>query len=335
MRTAFVTDPSHVAHTSPGHPERPERLAAIVSQLEARGLREHMLELAPREATDEELLRVHRQSLLDAVEHAAERGAWLDPDTYTTAESVGIARRAVGGLLVAVEAVRRGEADNAFVAMRPPGHHATPDRPMGFCLYNNVAVAAAALLADGVERLAILDWDVHHGNGTQDAFASDPRVLYVSTHAAPFYPGTGAIEERGAGNVVNVPLPHGAGDAAFLAAYEQVAMPALDRHQPQFILVSSGWDAHARDPLGSLAVTTWGYTRAATLAVEAAQRLCAGRIVVALEGGYDTHALAWCASGLVEVLLGDEPTPDPEPGDVPSGDDMPSLIAEVRRLAGL
>jgi len=335
MRTAFVTDPSHVAHEAPGHPERPERLEAIVAHLEERGLRQQMIELAPREATDAELLRVHHPSLLDAVARAAERGAWLDPDTYTTVESMGIARRAAGGLLVAVEAVRAGEADNAFVAMRPPGHHATPDRPMGFCLYNNVAVAAAALLAEGVERLAILDWDVHHGNGTQDTFEADPRVLYVSTHAAPFYPGSGALEERGAGNLVNVPLPHGAGDAAFLAAYEQVALPALERHRPQFILVSSGWDAHARDPLGTLQVTTWGYTRAATLAVEAAQRLCGGRIVVALEGGYDTHALAWCASGLVEVLLGDAPTPDPEPADVSPGDDLPSLIATARRLAGL
>ena len=143
------------------------------------------------------------------------------------------------------------------------------------------------------------------------------------------------LEERGAGNVVNVPLPHGAGDAAFVAAYEQVALPALERHQPQFILVSSGWDAHARDPLGSLQVATWGYTRAATLAVESARRLCDGRIVVALEGGYDTHALAWCASALVEVLLGDAPTPDPEPADVSPGDDLPSLIASARRLAGL
>lgn len=337
--TAFITDPSHVAHLSSGHPERPERLQSIVAQLEARGLRQRMVELVPREATDAELLRVHHQSLLDAVARAAERSAWLDPDTYTTPESLGIARRAAGGLLVAVEAVLAGDVENAFVAMRPPGHHATPDRPMGFCLYNNVAVAAAAALQAGVERLAILDWDVHHGNGTQDAFEADPRVLYVSTHAAPFYPGTGGLEEigvgAGAGSVINIPLPHGTGDAAVVAAYEQVALPALERHRPELVLVSSGWDAHARDPLGSLNVTTWGYTQVARMAVEAAQHLCGGRVVVALEGGYDTHALAWCASGLVEVLLGDEPTPDPEPGDVSPGDDLPALIAQVRRLAGL
>jgi acetoin utilization deacetylase AcuC-like enzyme len=339
MTTAFVTDPTHVAHRAPNHPERPERLDAIVAQLEARGLRGRMTAIAPREATDAELLRVHRQSLLDAVARASARGAWLDPDTYTTLESVGIARRAAGGLLAAVEAVLAGEAANAFVAMRPPGHHATPTRPMGFCLYNSIAVAAAAALEAGVERIAILDWDVHHGNGTQDAFWDDPRVLYVSTHASPFYPGTGGLGEVGgaaaAGTKINIPLPHGTGDPGFVAAYEQVALLALERHRPDLVLVSSGWDAHARDPLGTLQVTTAGYTRVAQLAVEAAQALCGGRIVATLEGGYDTHALAWCASGLVEVLLGDEPTADPEPGDVAAGDGLERVIAEVRRRVGL
>jgi acetoin utilization deacetylase AcuC-like enzyme len=334
-RTAFVTDASHLAHMSEGHPERPERLEAIIAQLESRGLRERMVELATREATDDELLRVHAPSLLDAVASAAARSAWLDPDTYTKPESVGIARRAAGGLLVALEAVLRGEADNAFVAMRPPGHHATPTRPMGFCLYNNVAVAAAAALDAGMARLAILDWDVHHGNGTQDTFERDSRVLYVSTHAAPFYPGTGGLHDTGVGTTINIPLPHASGDAAFLAAYEQVALPALERHQPELILVSSGFDAHARDFLAMLNVTTDGYHRVARLAFDAAQWLCHGRIIAALEGGYDEHALAWCASGLVEVLLGEQPAPDPEPVDVGPGEPHARLIAEVRAIAGL
>lgn len=334
-RTVFVTDSTHVAHLSDGHPERPERLEAIIAQLEGRGLRERMVELAPREATDDELLRVHTRSLLDAVASAAARSAWLDPDTYTRPESVGIARRAAGGLLVALEAVMRGEAGNAFVAMRPPGHHATPKRPMGFCLYNNVAIAATAALETGVSRLAILDWDVHHGNGTQDTFERDSRVLYVSTHAAPFYPGTGELHDTGVGTTINIPLPHESGDAAFVAAYEQVALPALERHQPELILVSSGFDSHARDFLATLNVTTDGYNRVAQLAVDAAQRLCDGRIIANLEGGYDEHALAWCSSGLVEVLLGEAPTPDPEPVDVGPGDAQERLIAEVRAIAGL
>jgi enamine deaminase RidA (YjgF/YER057c/UK114 family) len=189
---------------------------------------------------------------------------------------------------------------------------------MGFCLFNNVAIAATAALARGVERLAIVDWDVHHGTGTQDVFIDDPRVLYVSTHAAPFYPGTGEVDDLGAGAArgtnVNLPLPHGTGDAGFLAAWERVGVPMLERHRPQLVLVSSGWDAHARDPLGTLNVTTAGYTRAAAAVIDAARRLCDGRLIATLEGGYDTHALAWCASGLVELLLGDTPAPDPEPG---------------------
>ncbi|MGE3857552.1 MAG: histone deacetylase [Dehalococcoidia bacterium] len=337
--TVFVTDPTHTAHLLPRHPERPERLEAIVAQLEARGLRQRMDERAPREATEAELLTVHQPALLATIERVATRRGPLDPDTYAMPESPAIARRAAGALLVAVEAVLAGECTNGFVATRPPGHHATPDRAMGFCLYNSIAIAATAALRSGVERLAIVDWDVHHGNGTQDVFRDDPRVLYVSTHAAPFYPGTGEVHEVGAGAAhgtnVNIPLPHGTGDAGFLAAWERVGVPALERHRPQLVLVSSGWDAHARDPLGTLNVTTEGYTRAARLVRDAAARLCDGRLVATLEGGYDTHALAWCASALVELLLGDEPTPDPDPAAVPAGDPLDARIAEVRAAIGL
>ena len=337
--TIFVTDPTHTGHLSPGHPERPERLEAIVAHLDDRGLRSRMRELAPREVTDDELRTVHSAAHLATVERATARGASLDPDTYTTPASLGIARRSAGALLVALEAVLRGDAENAFVATRPPGHHATPDRAMGFCLFNNVAIAAKAALANGIDRLAIVDWDIHHGNGTQDVFINDPRVLYVSTHASPFYPGSGEILEVGAGAAagtnVNIPLPHGTGDAGFMAAWQRVGIPALERHRPQLVFVSSGWDAHARDPLGTLNVTTDGYTRVASLVVEAARRLCDGRVVATLEGGYDTHALAWCAGALVEMLLGDPPTPDPEPADVAAGDPLDALIERVRSAVGL
>jgi acetoin utilization deacetylase AcuC-like enzyme len=316
-------------------------LTAIIDHLEQTGLRGRMAEIAPREATTDELLTVHQPSVLDIVAaHAAGmRGGWIDMDTYVTRSSPAIARRATGAAIDAVGAVLAGDLSSAFVATRPPGHHATPNASMGFCLYNHIAVAATAALRSGVERLAIVDWDVHHGNGTQAAFDADPRVLYVSTHASPFYPGTGDVSETGSGEArgtkVNMPLPHGTGDRGFVAAYEQVAIPALERHAPQLVLISSGWDSHARDPLGTLNVTTAAYTRVASLVIDAARQLCGGRVVVILEGGYDTHALAWCAGGLVQLLLGEEPAPDPMPGTPPPGPDISPLIEAVRRAVGL
>ena len=350
MTVAFSTDELYSAHQPPGgapHPERPERLAAILEQLDRGGLLARMQRLAPRDATDEELLAVHDRALLEAVDaHAEAGGGWIDADTFVAPSSPAAARRAAGAALAATEAVldsgaADGAAASAFVAARPPGHHATHDRAMGFCLYNQVAVAAAAALARGVERVAVVDWDLHHGNGTQAIFDAEPRLLYVSTHASPYYPGSGAVEERGrgaaAGTKINVPLPHGAGDAAFRAAYERVAVPALERFQPALVLVSCGWDAHARDPLGPLAVSTAGYTAVARLIVDAAARLCDGRLVAVLEGGYDEHALAHCAQTLCELLLGDEPTPDPEQG---AGrpelvTNVDAVIAAARAAAGL
>jgi acetoin utilization deacetylase AcuC-like enzyme len=339
---ALATDETSSQHRFPGHVERPERLRAVLDQLAARGLRQRMTELPSRLATREELLSVHDERVLRTVEQlAGAGGGWIDVDTYVTPASLDAALRAAGAALAATEAVLAGAARSAFVPVRPPGHHATPHASMGFCLFNNVAVAAAHALASGVERVAILDWDIHHGNGTQDVFIDDPRVLYFSTHASPFYPGTGGIEEVGrgeaAGTNVNVPLPHGAGDAAFVPVWAELAAEALDRFRPGLVFVSSGWDAHARDPLGTLAVTTDGYTRAARAVIQAVDRLCDGRVVVVLEGGYDEHALAWCASALCELLLGDEPTPDPEPaaGRRELDFDVAPLLDRVRAAVGL
>ena len=350
MSVAFSTDELYFAHQPPGgapHPERSDRLAAILERLESSGMLARMQPLAPRDATDEELLAVHDRALLETVDaHAGAGGGWIDADTFVGPSSPAAARRAAGAVLAATEAALGGSAvegrvTSAFVAARPPGHHATRDRAMGFCLYNQVAVAAAVALARGVERVAVVDWDLHHGNGTQAIFDAEPRLLYVSTHAYPFYPGSGAVEERGrgaaAGTKINVPLPHGAGDAAFLAAYERVAVPALERFEPGLVLVSCGWDSHARDPLGVLAVSTAGYTAVARLIVDAAARLCGGRLVAVLEGGYDEHALAYCAQALCELLLGDEPTPDPEEG---AGrpelvTNIDAVIAAARASAGL
>ena len=244
MTVAFSADELYLAHQPPGgapHPERPARLAAILDRLEAAGLLARMERLPQRDASDEELLAVHDRAVLETVEaHHAAGGGWIDADTFVGESSPAAARRAAGAALAATGAVLGGSARSAFVAARPPGHHATRDRSMGFCLYNQVAVAAADALARGVERVAVVDWDLHHGNGTQAIFDADPRVLYVSTHAYPYYPGTGAVGERGsgeaAGTKINIPLPHGAGDRAFLAAYEQVAVPALEAFEPQLLL---------------------------------------------------------------------------------------------------
>ncbi len=340
MPTGFVTTPDHGEHAREGHPERPERLTAIIDHLDATGLRGRMVELAPRDVTDAEVAAVHRTEVPRLAEQlAAGGGGQADADTYVTASSPAASRRAAGAVLVALEAVLRGDVDNAFAEVRPPGHHATAERMMGFCLLNNVAIAAAAALASGVERVAIVDWDVHHGNGTQAIFDADPRVLYFSTHASPFYPGTGDAADAGSrearGTKINVPLPAGTDDGGFVAAYERVAVPAIERFQPQLMLVSCGWDAHARDPLAPLAVTTDGYTRVARLVGDVAGAVCEGRLVVALEGGYDTHALAWCAGALCELLLGEEPTPDPDPVATPPGPDVTPVIEAARRVAGL
>ena len=337
--TGFVTDARHIEHAREGHPERPERLAAILEHLDATGLRERMVELTPRDATEAEVAVVHRAEVPRLAERlAAGGGGQADADTYVTPSSPAASRRAAGAVLVALEAVMRGEVDNAFAAVRPPGHHATAERMMGFCLLNNVAIAAAAALASGVERLAIVDWDVHHGNGTQAIFDADPRVLYFSTHASPFYPGTGDVADAGTGEArgtkINVPLPAGTDAAGFVAAYERVAVPAIERFRPQLMLVSCGWDAHVRDPLAPLAVTTDGHTRVARLVRDVAGAVCDGRLVVALEGGYDAHALAWCAGALCELLLGEEPTPDPKPVATPPGPDVTPVIDAARRIAG-
>ena len=341
MTTAFVTDPLYLEHRHDGHPERPERLTAILAQLERTGLRRRMADIEAPECSLQEITRVHSNRALERpAELAGAGGDWVDLDTFVNTESPAIARRAASGVLAATRAVLRGEASNAFAAVRHPGHHATPHQAMGFCLLNSVAMAAGAALDAGLQRVAIVDWDVHHGNGTQAIFDADPRVLYFSTHAAPFYPGTGAIEGAGIGwargTKLNAPLPHGTGDRGFIAAYEQVWIPALERFRPELILVSCGWDAHARDPLAPPLVSTQAYTEAASRILEAAGALCDGRLVAVLEGGYDEHALAWCASGLVELLLGDTPAPDPEPVATPSSEpDVTAMLQTLRYIAGL
>lgn len=317
MTTAIISSPNHMAHDELRHVEQAARLQAINAALDASGLRPDLLKLAAHPATEPQILAVHEARMLAAVRATtAHEHAWLDADTYTTSGSYDAALMAAGAALGAVEAVIAGRASNAFALVRPPGHHATPGRPMGFCLFNNVAIAARyALDTLGLERVAIVDYDVHHGNGTQDCFYSDGRVLFCSTHASPLYPGTGAAHEVGEGpgygTTLNIPLPHNTGDLAFAQCYEQLVLPALHRFAPQLILVSAGYDGHWADPLGSLALSVSGYAALTQQLLEAAQRLCQGRLVLVLEGGYHLQALRACVIAALHVLLGREPAADP------------------------
>jgi acetoin utilization deacetylase AcuC-like enzyme len=307
MSTLVYSDPRYQQHDpGPGHPERVERLRAIEQQLSAVPL--PITRVTPREATREELARVHDGALIDQIEKLRGQQAQLDADTLMSAGSHEAALLAAGAAVDAVKEVMAGRADNAFALVRPPGHHATPEKAMGFCLFNNVAVAAESALAAGAKKVAILDWDVHHGNGTQDAFWSRRDVLYLSSHQYPFYPGTGAPGEIGEGEgegfTVNVALPGGQGDADYGALFESVFLPVLEQYQPELLLVSAGFDPHEADPLGGMGVTERGFAAMCCALNDFAARACQGRIVLLLEGGYDLGGLSRSVHACLEVLTG-------------------------------
>jgi acetoin utilization deacetylase AcuC-like enzyme len=319
-RTALVADRRYLDHYAGRvHPERPERVAAMIEMAEH--LKRPDLKLyAPRQAARAELALCHGEDYIAAVEHTAtlERSNF-DPDTHTSPATWQTATFAAGGVLTAVEAVLAGEADNAFAIVRPPGHHALANRAMGFCFFNNVAIAAAALLANhGLQRVLILDWDVHHGNGTQELFYPSPQVLYMSLHQYPFYPGSGLFDEigagAGAGYTVNVPLPASFGDDEYLRVFDDLLMPIARQFNPEFVLISSGFDCHYRDPLGGMRVTERGFLAMARRMKRLAAECCNGRMVAALEGGYDLKALADSGREVIDELgrEADEPiTPAP------------------------
>jgi acetoin utilization deacetylase AcuC-like enzyme len=292
--------------TPPGHPERPER--AEVMDVVAAGWRERGGEvLEPRLATDEELLRVHDRGYLGQIAATAGRAVALDPDTYTSPESVEIARLAAGAALLAVERVMNG-GGSALALVRPPGHHAERDHAMGFCLYNNVAAAAAHARTLGAGRVAIVDYDVHHGNGTQHIFERDPSVLYVSAHQFPYYPGTGAAGETGegdgAGFTVNLPLEVGSTDDDYRVVFGDVIVPVLGQFKPDVVLISAGFDAHQRDPLGGMRLTTGAFA-AMTAELRAVADECShARLALVTEGGYDLRAFAASLDAVIEVLGG-------------------------------
>jgi acetoin utilization deacetylase AcuC-like enzyme len=300
-----LSHPASALHDPPGgHPESPSRLAAARAGIDSSGV--ELVEREAREATREELERVHPAGYLDALEAAAEPGGWLDADTWIGPGSLRAARLAAGAGSEAVADVLAGRASAAFCPVRPPGHHAGFAQPMGFCLMNSVAIAAEAARAAGVERVCILDWDVHHGNGTQDVFAEDPDVLLVSLHQSGLWPGTGREDERGigagAGTTLNITFPWGTGPVPYLARFEGEALPALERHRPGLVLVSCGFDAHRHDPLGGLSLEDETYGALARATVAACRRVGAAGPVVLLEGGYDLEAVEHGVREVVRAL---------------------------------
>jgi acetoin utilization deacetylase AcuC-like enzyme len=306
MATLLFTHPACLEH-DPGehHPESPARLRAVLAALKA----PEFGALARREAPVAEIAdiaRVHPRDFVEAMLAAVpETGyAGVDADTILSPGSGKAALRAAGAVVAAVDAVVAGEASNAFCAVRPPGHHAEPDRSMGFCLFNNVAIGAArARAVHGLARVAVVDFDVHHGNGTQAAFERDPSLFYASTHQSPLYPGTGARSERGVGNIVNVPLPPMAGSTEFRRAVEASILPALDSFAPDLVMASAGFDAHRRDPLAQLMLVEDDYAWVTERLLECAERHAGGRLVSTLEGGYDLAALGASAAAHVRCLM--------------------------------
>ncbi len=317
MKVGFVYDPVYLKHDTGQHPENASRLEAVITHLEQTGLKRQLTAIKPRPATIKELCLVHDEPYISFIREAAQRGGgWLDASTVISSGSYEAALYAAGGTLEAAEAVIDGQLDRAFALVRPPGHHATARQAMGFCLFNNLAIAAKyALTKHKLERIAIIDFDVHHGNGTQDIFYHDPQVLYISTHQYPHFPGTGSLEETGRGpargTTVNIPLRSGSGDAEYRQAFEQIVVPAARRFAPQLILVSAGYDAHWADELSLMQVSVSGYVRMIEMIAGLAEELCGGKLVFSLEGGYNINALAASVKATFEVLLGQTDIEDP------------------------
>jgi len=334
MSVLFLTHDRYLEHlTGSGHPERPDRLRALSQGLSESGLHEALTFVEAQSAPAHAISAVHGASMITAARDlSASGGGHLDADTVLAPRSLDAAMLAAGAGLQAVEALRAGEADAAFCAVRPPGHHATGTRSMGFCVFNNVAVAARHL-ADLGERVLIVDYDVHHGNGTQDIFYADPRVMFISLHQFPHYPGTGAMHETGAGagsgTTINVPLPAGATGDVYRRSWDEIARPAVDVFQPTWLLLSAGFDAHRRDPLADMALTAGDYADLTRAVLEVS---APGRRVVFLEGGYDLEGLALSTGAAIAALVDSDYRPEAASSGGPGNEAVDAVAAMWHRF---
>jgi len=343
MSTGLYYSPRYLEHAAPGHPESPERLQAARAQLERHGVLRDVALKEPEPVDPAEVERVHGAGQIRAIRAlAADGGGWVDGDTFVAPASYDAALRAAGAAVEACGAVLAGRQENAFALVRPPGHHAMANRSMGFCLFNNVAIAAAwALAAGGVERVLVVDFDVHHGNGTQDIFYERADVCFLSTHQWPLYPGTGRVQEAGVGAgqgyTLNLPLPARCDDGVYVRAFDEVLAPLARRYRPELILVSAGYDAHWRDPLASMRLTVEGYVALVERLRALAAELCGGRLVLVLEGGYNLEAVGAAVVATCQVLAGLPPIGDPtgKPVGVVAPPEADAVLAAARSAHGL
>jgi acetoin utilization deacetylase AcuC-like enzyme len=334
-KTAVVVDGEYLKH-DPGefHPERPERIQVLL-HLAGELEREKFQILPPKAAARSDIETCHGADYISLVQSTSKANRYaLDGDTVTSRDSFGVGLLAVGGFLRLLDAIAAGESRNGFALVRPPGHHALRDRAMGFCLFNTIAIGAHYLKnRHGAKRVLIMDWDVHHGNGTQDAFYDDPAVLFISTHQFPYYPGTGAVDDvginAGEGYTINVPLPAGCGDAEYSRVFHDVVVPAAKKFEPDWILVSAGFDPHRRDPLGGMDVTERGFGGMAQRLLELAHQYAGGKIAFLLEGGYDLTALHNSVAAVLQTMQ--QTPPSKEPQEV-GGDRIRPLVRRIHQL---
>ena len=341
MTTVYTTHARYDEHDFPGHPEHAGRIRAVWNYLAEAGITAQLQAVTAQPVSTELITTVHTHDYLGILQRIAasnQRHVRLDADTYASSTSYEIARLAAGGVVDAVDAVLSGQADNGLAAVRPPGHHAMPDHGMGFCLLGNIAIAARhAQKVYNIERVLIVDYDVHHGNGTQAMFYNDPSVMFISTHQSPFYPMTGWLEETGQsagkGCTLNIPLNAGHGDACYAAIYQEIIWPAAERFQPQLILVSAGFDAHWDDPLAGMRLSLTGYTHITRELIQMARQFCDGKIVFVMEGGYNLDILSRGMANIAYALLGSDKVDDPF-GAVQerSEAEYQALIAQIKRL---
>ncbi|MDZ4768690.1 MAG: histone deacetylase [Chloroflexota bacterium] len=343
MTTAYITHPRYVEHDMAQHPEHAGRIRAVWRAIEESGVAPLLHAIEAPFASDDAIRALHSDDYLKTLARLEtfDSTVRLDPDTYATPTSYTIARLSAGGVVRAVDAILSGEAANALAVVRPPGHHALANRAMGFCLLGNIAIAARhAQRAHGLERVMIVDYDVHHGNGTEAMFYDDPSVLFISSHQYNLFPHSGAVGDTGSGSgvgtTINIPLPGGCGDAVYRAIFDAIVVPAAARFKPEIILVSVGHDAHWTDPLALMRLTLQGYADLAQQLIDLATTLCGGRIAFVMEGGYNLDALAYGMTNVARLLVG-QPVSDPlgAPPDRAAEPDMGALIASVRAVHGL